>query len=237
MGQGSRWASVIYTLKESKWGKGHYGLLLFTPWQSETSSEQQEKQTTGSKWAKSLDELLLFTPWKSQNGGCCCLPPDRVKLIVTCKKETNSRVKMGNESKWAKGQDWLLFFTPWQSKTSSEQQENTNSRVKMGKKSKWAKGQDWLLFFTPWQSKTSSEQQENTNSRVKMGKKSKWAKGHDGLLLFTPLKESNEAKIIIGCCCLPPDRVKLAVNSKKETNSKVKIGKGSRWASVIYSLK
>ena len=47
--------------------------------------------------------------------------------------------------------------------------------------------------------------------RVKMGK------GHYGLLLFTP------------------DRVKLAVNSKKETNSRVKMGKGSRWASVILS--
>ena len=41
----------------------------------------------------------------------------------------------------------------------------------------------------------------------------------------------------MGCCCLPPDRVKLAVNSKKETNSRVKMGKGSRWASVIYPLK
>ena len=39
------------------------------------------------------------------------------------------------------------------------------------------------------------------------------------------------------CCCLPPDRVKLAVNSKKETNSRVKMGKGSGWVSVIYCLK
>ena len=59
MGQRSRWASVIYLLKESKWGKGHYGLLLFTPWQSETSSEQQR---AGYKWAKGQDGLLLFTP-------------------------------------------------------------------------------------------------------------------------------------------------------------------------------
>ena len=36
----------------------------------------------------------------------------------------------------------------------------------------------------------------------------------------------------MGCCCLPPDRVKLAVNSKKETNSRVKMGKGSKSASV-----
>ena len=34
----------------------------------------------------------------------------------------------------------------------------------------------------------------------------------------------------MGSCCLPHDRVKPAVNSKKETNSKVKMGKGSRWA-------
>ena len=41
----------------------------------------------------------------------------------------------------------------------------------------------------------------------------------------------------MGCCCLPLDRVKLAVNSKKETNSRVKMDKGSRWVSVIYQLK
>ena len=34
----------------------------------------------------------------------------------------------------------------------------------------------------------------------------------------------------MGCCCLPPGRVKLAVNSKKETNSRVKMGKKSKWA-------
>ena len=31
MGQESRSASVIYPLKKSKWDKGHYELLLFTP--------------------------------------------------------------------------------------------------------------------------------------------------------------------------------------------------------------
>ena len=63
-----------------------------------------------------------------------------------------------------------------------------------------------------------------------MGKESKWANGHNGLLLFTPWKSQNGAKIIMGCCCLPLDRVKLAVNSKKETNSRVKMGKESNWA-------
>ena len=40
-------------------------------------------------------------------------------------------------------------------------------------------------------------------------------------------------------CYLAPDRVKLTVKSKKETNSRVKMGKesGSRWVSVIYPLK
>ena len=41
----------------------------------------------------------------------------------------------------------------------------------------------------------------------------------------------------MGLCYLAPDIVKLTVNSKKETNSRVKIGKESKWASVIYSLK
>ena len=31
------------------------------------------------------------------------------------------------------------------------------------------------------------------------------------------------------CCCLPPDRVKITVNNKK-TNSRVKMGKDSKWA-------
>ena len=83
--------------------------------------------------------------------GCCCLPPDRVKLTVNNRKN-KQQVQNG----------------PW--------------------------GQDGLLLLPP--------------ERVKMG-----------------------------CCFLPPDRVKLAVKSKKETSSRVKMGQGSRWASVIYPLK
>ena len=45
-------------------------------------------------------------------------------------------------------------------------------------------------------------------------------KVQDGLLFFQAL-----------------DRVNLAVNSKKESNSRVKMGQRSRWASVIYPLK
>ena len=41
----------------------------------------------------------------------------------------------------------------------------------------------------------------------------------------------------MGLCYLAPDRGKLTVNSKKETNSRIKMGQGSRWDSVIYSLK
>ena len=73
--------------------------------------------------------------------GLCYLAPDRVKLTVNSKKETNSRVKMGKESKWAKGQDGLLFFTPWQSSEQQErnkQQGQNRQRLKMGQRSRWA---------------------------------------------------------------------------------------------------
>ena len=30
-----------------------------------------------------------------------CLPPERVELTVSSKKETNGRVKIGQESRWA----------------------------------------------------------------------------------------------------------------------------------------
>ena len=75
MSKESKWAKghnglLLFTpLKESKWGKDHYGLLLFTPWQSETSSEQQERnKEQGQNW------LLLFTPWKRQNGAAAVYP-------------------------------------------------------------------------------------------------------------------------------------------------------------------
>ena len=69
-------------------------------------------------------------------------PPDRVKLAVNSKKETNSRVKMGKESRWAsviyplKESNWGFCSLP-------------PDRVKMGKESKWAKGHNGLLLFTP----------------------------------------------------------------------------------------
>ena len=33
----------------------------------------------------------------------------------------------------------------------------------------------------------------------------------------------------MGCCCLLPERVELTVNSKTETNGRVKMGQGSKW--------
>ena len=99
MGQGSRRASVIYPLKESNRGKGHYGLLLFTP--------------------------------------------DRVKLAVNSKKETNSRVKMGKRSRWAsviyllkKSESGLLLFTPSLRQTNSEQQERNKQQGQNGQRVK-----------------------------------------------------------------------------------------------------
>ena len=95
MGQGSHWASVIYPqpLKESKWGKDHYGLLLFTPWQSETCSEQEEINKQQGQNGQRVTEMgFCYFPLKESKWGCCCLPPDRVKLMVNSKKKTNSRV-------------------------------------------------------------------------------------------------------------------------------------------------
>ena len=76
MGQESRWAAVVYPLKELNY-----------------NSEQKEKNK-----------------WQGQSGprvkmGYCCLPPERVELTVNSKKETNGRVKMGQESRWVKNQD------------------------------------------------------------------------------------------------------------------------------------
>ena len=34
-----------------------------------------------------------------------------------------------------------------------------------------------------------------------------------------------------------PERVELTVNSRKETNGRVKMGNESRWATVVYPLK
>ena len=126
MDQESRWASVIYPLKQSKWG-----FCCLPPDRFKLAvNRKKEKQTAGSKWAKSQD--------------FCYLPPDRVKLTVNTKKETNSRVKVSKESKWGKGQDGLLLLPPERVKMGCcclppdrvkltvNSKKEANSRVKMG---------------------------------------------------------------------------------------------------------
>ena len=88
--------------------------------------------------------------------GLCHLPPERVKLTVNTKKETNSKVKMGQESKLAKGQDGLLFLPL--------------------KESEWAKGQDGLLLFTPCCCLPHDRVKLTENSKKKQTAGSKWAK-------------------------------------------------------------
>ena len=75
MGQGSRWAAVVYRSKRVE-------LIV----------NSKKKQMAWSKWAKNQDGLLLFTLLRSQK---------RVELAVNSKKETNGRVRMGQESRWA----------------------------------------------------------------------------------------------------------------------------------------
>ena len=211
MGQGSRWASVIYPLKESKWERFKMG--------------------------------------------CCCLPPDRVRLTVNSKKETNSRVTVGQESKWAKARDGFLLFTLWKSQDGlplfTPWTSQNGPRVKVGfcylhpERVKMGKVQDGLLLFTSWQSQTNSEEQERNKQqgqnepRVKMGsviyslKESKWAvvvypqNGPRVKMGFCYLPPE---RVKMGCCCLSSDRVKLTVKSKKETNSRVKMGQEPKWA-------
>ena len=97
----------------------------------------------------------------------CYLAPDRVKLTVNSKKETNSRVKMGfcylPPEKVKMGCCCLL---PDRVKLTVNSKKETNSRVKIGKESKWAKKR-WASVIYPL-------------------KVSKWDKGQYELLLFTP---------------------------------------------------
>ena len=60
------------------------------------------------------------------------------------------------------------------------------------------------------------KQQERNRWKGQNGPRdSKWAKGQVGLLLCTP------------------ERVELTVNSKKETNDRVKMGQRSSWTVVV----
>ena len=165
--------------KESKCTKGQDGLLFFTSWQSQTALNSKKKQTAGSKWEKSQD--------------FCYFPPERVKLTVNSKKETNSRVKMGQgsrwasviyplkESKWGKGNYWLLLFTPWQSQTNSEQQERNKQQGQNGPRVKIGfcylppeRVKMGFCCFPPDRVKLTEQQERK--GRVKLGQKeSSWA--------------------------------------------------------------
>ena len=81
--------------------------------------------------------------------GCCCLPPERVKLTVNSKKETNGRVKVGQESKWAKDQHGLLLFTPLKSRTNSEQQERSKWQSQSGPRVIMDQGSTWAAIVYP----------------------------------------------------------------------------------------
>ena len=138
MGKRSRWATVIYPLKESKWGcccLPPNRVKLIVNSKKETNSRVKMGQ-------ESRSASVIYQ--KSQNGtkiimGCCCLPPDRVKLIV------NSKVKMG-----------CCCLPPDRMKLTVNSKKETNSRVKMGKGSRWTsviypmkKSKCGLLLFTP----------------------------------------------------------------------------------------
>ena len=97
---------------------------------------------------------------QNQNGprvkmGCCCLPPERLKLTANSKKETNGMVKIGQESKQAKSQNGPRIKMGWchlppeRVRLTLNTKKETNIRVKMGQESKWAKGEDGLLLFAP----------------------------------------------------------------------------------------
>ena len=114
------------------------------------------------------------------------------------------------------------LFIPWNGRTNNEQQEinkwhgKNGPRDKMGccclpperveltaNGKKGTKSQDDLLLFTSLRSRTNSEQ------------KKKW-------------QGQNGQRGKMGCCCLPPERVKLTANSKKETSFRVKIDEVSK---------
>ena len=68
--------------------------------------------------------------------------------------------------------------------------------------------------FTLWKSRTDSEQL----------KRNKW-------------QGQNRPRVKMSCCCLPPERLELTANSKKDINGRVKMSQKSRWAAVVHSLK
>ena len=177
------------------------------------------------------DGLLLLAPERVKI--CrCCLPPDRVKLTVNSKKETNSRVKMGQGSTWAS-----VIYLLKESKWVAVVYPQNGARVKMASVITPWKSQNGLLLFTHWQSQANSEQQERNKQQGQNGpmvkmcfcfyhlKVSKWSKCQDGLMSFTPWKSHTDSehqeRVRMGCCCLPRERVKVTLHvwtpRKKQT--------------------
>ena len=112
-----------------------------------------------------------------------------------------TRVKLLLFTPW-KSQDGLLMFTSWKSQNGPRVKVGfcylPPDRVNLAVKSKKE---------TKGRVKLAVSSKKEMNSRAKMCKESR-------LLLFTPWKSQNETKVIMSCCCLPPDRVKLIVNSR-----------------------
>ena len=65
---------------------------------------------------------------------------------------------------------------------------------------------------------------------VKLGQKSKWAPGSIWA------ESQNRPSVTMGYWCFTPERGKLTLNSKKETNHRVKIGQESKWAKGLKTL-
>ena len=128
---------------------------------------------------------------------------------MNSKKETNVRVKMSHQSKWVKGQEGMLFFTSWKSRTNSEQPERNKWMGQNGPKVKMRRC-CLPLKESNWQ----------------------WTAKQKQMIGSKEAKRQNGPKVKVDYCCLPPERVKLTVNSKKETNVKVKMSQESRWAAV-----
>ena len=82
---------------------------------------------------------------------CCCLPPERVELTVSSKKETNGRVKMGQKSQnGPRVKMRCCCLLPERVELIVHSKERNKWQGQNGpKESKWAKSQDAMLLFTP----------------------------------------------------------------------------------------
>ena len=103
----------------------------------------------------------------------CCLPPERVQLTVKSKRETNGRVKIGQESKLNKGQNGPRVKMGCCCLPPERVELTVNNKKKQMTGSEWAKSQNGLLLFERVELTVNSKRE--TNGRVKMDQESKWA--------------------------------------------------------------